>query len=331
MNTWVGQSFVLTTVGAISVALGCSEDLVANEGDANGGGGSGGTPAAGSVVTGFIVGPELPDHCLPPDWGEGTRWAGSPLECPAELPGQDACDGPDDAPCVYLREDSRPIMCACLYDRDARETRWLCEDFAGPSPGCPELPPEDGASCFGARATTCEYPFPETTACECEDTDDPLWSCDPEANLDTLPPSPEGVDPKTTVAELTDAERNEVCAWVELRRNGGVGFAPRDGADVGPDGFTQNNGCGFRREFSDTFVWPTVSQAQCAANLALSSCDAPVSELADCVVAMIEGSVARAKSCGLYLGRSLCNGTMFWAVNDCDEAVGSQDCSLQVE
>jgi hypothetical protein len=157
-----------------------------------------------------------------------------------------------------------------------------------------------------------------------------VWSCEPSEEEDEVPLAPEEVDPDTAIRDLTDSERSAVCEWIQIQEDRGVGFAPRDNAPVEADGLT-NGGCQFGHQFQDTLARPTVSPGQCAANLALSSCNASVAELADCVIATTGGGIIHARSCGPYLEKTGCNGTVLWAYNECEGEAIDPGCRLQVE
>jgi hypothetical protein len=134
---------------------------------------------------------------------------------------------------------------------------------------------------------------------------------------------PPDLDPNETVADLTDAEATQLCAWIEAIYPSSC--TNRQDAYVGAPGYV-SGGCAFgvtcdNRPVILDFLTPD----NCVLNLRHSPCQGTVSALEVCMssaVAAIESSLANLSSdsdqCDAA-GNAAC--AAFWAAADCDETV----------
>jgi hypothetical protein len=100
-------------------------------------------------------------------------------------------------------------------------------------------------------------------------------------------------------------------------------------AVIAEDGYTENSACIGGGEFPCDARVPLLSVEQCVANLELSSCEAPVSELTDCLVTVYDGCWPAPHGCARYLEKPGCMGTI--AVPVTAGTVGSHNsCRLRV-
>jgi hypothetical protein len=96
---------------------------------------------------------------------------------------------------------------------------------------------------------------------------------------DALPPSASGVNAAARIADLTDAERTQLCAWL-LKSSPTADQLPSSPTDVqglasGPD-----LGCPYG---DGDLVFMTVAPSDCVANLQISACTSDVASLERCV------------------------------------------------
>jgi hypothetical protein len=236
-------------------------------------------------------------------------------DCPASVPAQaDACTVRENGVCAYFGEEptdptrSFYVECACraFCGSSATERHWDCyRRTNGPLIECPATPPNEGDSCFGLKGEECNYPVEVTCRCPSE-ADDSTWHCESEQ----LEPAqhPDVVDEGTVVRDLSDAERQAWCEWYTQT----PGFPVRPNLEPTPDGYypatvgcvesNGTDGCALTKSTG-------LSTEACVANLALSSCEATVRDLNDCVLTLDE-HVASPYGCGRYIDAPGCAGTI---------------------
>jgi hypothetical protein len=114
------------------------------------------------------------------------------------------------------------------------------------------------------------------------------------------------VDATTPVTELTPAERDAWCRWyLEVP----PGAPDPVNQPVDGNGYVPSAGYGGTK-FYDAVCLPIVSVAQCVSNLALGSCELPVSELTDCVSTVMVADLPAPHGGGQYVSTPGCLGTI---------------------
>jgi hypothetical protein len=190
--------------------------------------------------------------------------------------------------------------------------RWHCYGRASWQDSCPEAQPEHGSDCFGYYGLLCNYP--ERVECLCRGEEGLGWECQgPEPRPDYLQP-PSVPSPERLITELDAEDRAAWCRWF-VAAESGPGYAERPDAAVDENGYTQNTSCSLGAEaFPCNAAVGAHSRAQCADNLALSSCEAPISELTDCVATIYSQACAPLEhGCARFFEKPGCSGTL---VND---------------
>jgi hypothetical protein len=117
------------------------------------------------------------------------------------------------------------------------------------------------------------------------------------------------VDPNKPINTLTPSERAEWCDWFASARLG-EGYPEDPAPPVDENGYIFNNGCSFGNAFMCRAAVPTIPSAMCEANLALSECEAPISELSDCVSTVYDVCWPSPHGCARYFDRPGCDGTV---------------------
>ncbi len=274
------------------------------------------------------------------DDNTAQRWMGNAPSCPSVSPQRDTpCSVDEGQICAWWYTEpygNNPAYDACrCTEVSGGTTSWYCY---GLSSGvgllaCPTIEPESGSSCEGAMGAMC--PFPPRTTCSCpSEGDEPTWACAPP--FSSLPDHGSGVPPTTPIDELSDAQRQTWCEWYSLAKG------PAVESPLTADGYTINTGCNFEMNpsASCTAAAPTIPVSYCIGNLRLSSCGAPISELEDCMLTLLDGCWPSTHGCARYLDHPECDGTMVRARSplgqDAPDA-GSVDasghgwCSVKVE
>jgi hypothetical protein len=232
-----------------------------------------------------------------PDCEDGPFESGRPCEVKGQVCGfRFSYSDPGQEPMEQYEE------CSCIGKEGS--TTWYC-DFPGASCGDELL--EDGDDCFGFFGAYCSYPL---GSCSCDATSG-VWECDePQEPPPHLAP-PEDVDGEHTVADLDDEERTAWCTWLATAMSGGPGFMLPANAPVA-DGYVYDFGCLFGDFTSPcNAMVPTLSVAQCAANLAVSTCEAPVSKLTGCIRDIFGGFCQLEQTtCAEYFATPGCDGTV---------------------
>ncbi len=231
---------------------------------------------------------------------------GAPAHCPLTRPSDgDACDV-ERGTCGYTDSETNYRECYCAESPNL-DLRWFCLDRGVRSPDCPAAPVTAGKSCAGHADSRCAYPVGQQCSCGASAT----WSCFNVRRTD-IPEAPVAPAPETPINALTEAERGAWCDWYELALHT-PGAPPTEDAPVGEDGRVANGSCGFRNGAACNVAIPELSRGQCAQNLALSSCAAPVAALTDCLTTAQNGCVPEPHGCARLLASPDCNGTL---VND---------------
>jgi hypothetical protein len=146
--------------------------------------------------------------------------------------------------------------------------------------------------------------------CTCESPEDGAdrgWNCH-SLGRSGLPGHPTTLDETKAVAELTDVERQAWCAWYEGAYIG-PGSPPLSAATVDADGYVAG-GITVGWSFSCMGAVIGVAATDCAKNLALSTCTAPVSELSDCMLTILDMCFPAPSGCARYLETPGCDGTV---------------------
>jgi hypothetical protein len=235
------------------------------------------------------------------------------VNCGAEPPAElDACDLEGNVCGWSGPDESNPGLntyreCAC---REAGENdlRWHCYQNAGGIGSCPATRPQQGSSCFGSFGSFCYYA--ELTECLCEAGGSEQWECRGPAPLPEHLLPPVDPSPDVPIVALGDEGRSAWCRWF-VDAASGPGFAPRADAAVDENGYVINTGCSFGSGFPCNAGVAPLSPAQCAQNLALSTCAAPVAELTDCVATVYRQQCRPPEhGCARYFEKPGCAGTI---------------------
>jgi hypothetical protein len=145
---------------------------------------------------------------------------------------------------------------------------------------------------------------------------------------------PGSVGPEVPIDELTDDQRDDWCGWYAQAALG-PGFPLPADVPVDAEGYTTNSGCSFSHDFPCRARWPQLSARQCAQNLALSACAAPIAELSDCVATLKSNCQPSPHGCARYLEKPGCSGTIVLAGYPSDGTMMSPErdleCPLRVE
>lgn len=260
-----------------------------------------------------------------------NRWTGNPTECPGAPPSTGTGCGPEALTCAYsYKNPNTPAQheyteCACRMgcDTDAPVLRWDCYrhwSIAGAGT-CPVEQPEQGTSCFGLKGTTCPYPL--DVECECPATignDD--WDC--RSQRVDLPMLPANFPGSKRIRDLTDGDRQNWCAWL-TEPEPGFPSPPEVAPDA--DGYYPEMGCATQ---SGTLGCPGIMEPHgypasvCVANLALSSCEATLGDLTDCVLT-VRFQQPAPHGCAPYLTAPGCGDTIILGTGDslADAGAGS--------
>jgi hypothetical protein len=243
--------------------------------------------------------------------------------CPATIADDAVCDVPEGHICSIHEPDPlnpgsfNERLCGC-WEASFSELRWHCYWSAGVHGECPANEPRTGQECFGLYGTECMYP--ERTLCTCS-AESGAFSCE-ETVFRHVGPPPSSIPADQPIPALSDEERDDWCDWFVTARVG-EGFPEPAPAPPDEDGYTHLRGCELGWEFPCLALIPSISSAECEANLRLSSCAAPISELSDCVSTVFESCWPSPHGCARYLERPGCSGTI--AVSNDGNALPPRD------
>ncbi|MEJ7730212.1 MAG: hypothetical protein WKG00_13465 [Polyangiaceae bacterium] len=246
--------------------------------------------------------------------GAESTWTGNSASCPTAAPDTlDACGVEGDI-CAYWDEGETSQHyreCACRESSSAT----LAFDcyIATTLYSCPATPPVSGESCWGHVGTTCQSPVLST--CTCDAGDDPKWSCVAEHPGADLPAPPATVDPGNSIDALSAAERSAWCAWYDTAHMP-PGHPPLPETPLTTDGWTGTDGSCLNGggDFFSAGSLVHIPPSYCESNLGISTCEAPVSELTDCVLTILSsasgGHWPYHHGCARYLDKPGCLGTI---------------------
>lgn len=336
-ESWVGMGCVIAVVSGCAGKLEVGEDSqrgaateAASESTVDGSGGT--TPAAAvSTYAGADAGTTGQGTS---DVAEGS-WVdaitpvlpvpGSSEGCPLGPQRPDGACETEGLECLYQYEDGPSLgnqRCYCVRSDGDRHV-WNCHHGSADE-RCPAAPPDHGSDCYGYFDLGCVYP-PEFE-CNCDGSEG-TWNCPAQAAQELpqeLPSPPDNVDPARLVGELSDEERTAWCEWYESLHSGGPGHPPVPDRPVS-EGYATGPACAVSRTYCRAAL-PSISVAQCVANLSLSECESPLAYLSGCVLDMVGLTCGPFDyDCLDYLELPNCRGTM---VLGADEPGG---CNLRVE
>jgi len=302
----------LVVATLLATPLACAGKHLDVGNDAQGSGGTGGSPTQGGGTSSDSG--AAPGRLL----ASGGNLSGGAV-CPDTPVAQGQSCQNELLGCSYQMDDTvnqgrfSNHECMCV-EWAANDLRWDCGYNAQQyDPSCPAALPENGASCFGHYGTICAYPLGNQCNCNTFDDTSGNWSCDT-LQRQGLPALPATLDPGTPLNQLTDAERGAWCQWFQDAEVG-PGAPPIQDGLVGPEGKTLNTGCSFGEPPTAHVAVPTLGPTQCAQNLALTTCAAPVSELTDCVTTVFNQGVPAPHGCPRYVAQPGCDGTMVTGFN----------------
>jgi hypothetical protein len=324
----VGWSIVLFALGAVAASCGPTS-IVMDQGPPDGalpGVGTGGAAGTGESNTGGSA--DVGTGGVPGMGGSegretitnGTVTVSDPEHCPATPPlDPSPCTATEGQVCGYWWDVPDPAHTydsavydefGCFLNGQGSLVWGLLHTYhPNVAQGCPRAVIANGSDCWGSVGASC--PSPPFQTCSCPTgTTTPTWAC----TTPDGPPRPAtgpDVDSSRPLTQLTPAERETWCRWyLTWLRNLQPGAPDPLDTAVGSDGYIVNYGGWFGHEFYDYVCLPDISIAQCVSNLALNSCELPVSELTDCVSTVIGDSIPAPHGCGKYLSTPGCPGTI---------------------
>jgi hypothetical protein len=264
-------------------------------------------------------------------------WQGNPEDCPDSVPADSSsCTLSEGSICAYWSPNPETRTeyraCACR-EASAGTLAWHCYEHAyGNTVDCPAVQPANGADCFGMKGMSC--PYPPRWYCACPRGEGPTWTCTDGARRG-LPGHPQEPSGTTPITELTDAQRLAWCEWYAFTdREPGTPLPSEQPVDS--DGYVAVRGCRAGNGFPCDAHMPDLAVSQCAGNLALSSCQAPISELSDCVLTVTDGCWPHPHGCARYLEKPGCAGTIVLSGGGDSVSVGwdsdaGGSCSVRVQ
>jgi hypothetical protein len=240
---------------------------------------------------------------------EGPLWEGNESTCPESVPASDSiCAVSDGQVCLYDTPTSagtRRSLCAC-WEEARNVTKWSCYSDMDAPYTCPSTQPEAGSSCFGLFGASCAYP--ERITCDCSSKSG-AWSCTEDIeNQPSAPPT--SPDPTKPINTLSPEERASWCDWF-ASVTVGEGHPEPAPPPIDENGYAIARGCA-RAVGSPrcSAAIPVIPRSTCEANLALSTCEAPLSELSDCVQTLYDGCWPHPHGCHRYFEHPGCDGTI---------------------
>ena len=265
--------------------------------------------------------------------GESERWLGNAPDCPAHFPGATPCDVAEGQICSFAEPDTsnagyvNQALCGC-FEASSSTREWYCYQGQSGPWECPVAEPLTGEPCFGNYGTECNYP--ERTLCTCT-SGSGFWSCEELGRADLVAP-PASVPADRPITELSDEERADFCDWLVTTYNG-PGFPEPPSGEIDENGYTQNRACTFAWDAPCSGMIPYIPSAECEANLRLSTCEAPISELGDCVLTVTDSCWPSPHGCARYLERPGCSGTIVVSTAGLDSSgyEAADLCKVRVE
>jgi hypothetical protein len=279
---------------------------------ASGRAGAGGTSAGSDDVAGGDGGTEGGGEGGAPS-GPGFGLPGSTGDCPPGPVVSGATCDLKGVICGYLFESAGEKQyqeCACARNA-AGAVVWNCYPTGARAESCPDVGPEHETDCSGLGGISC--PVPPQINCYCPEQTD-VWQCyGPYPSPPYFDP-PESVPGERTIAELDDAERTELCTWFVTIMVGGPEYPLLSDRPVDGNGYVSNLVCTLGDyTMPCNAMLPGISVAQCAQNLALSECEAPVSAFTSCIasVSNVGGTCSPiGEGCFDYFDVAGCDGTI---------------------
>ncbi len=247
--------------------------------------------------------------------GPVSRWMGNAPECPSEMvTPASPCSLDEGQTCAWSfpmpgSGGFEQAACAC-QEAPGSEMRWYCYLSGSSLALCPEVQPEQGSSCWGFRDQTCSYP--RRNECSCREVDgDLVWNCATRRTSADGKSVSTAVDGSKAIDQLDDEERRALCEWILSLNLWPPGSPPLPDPGIGPDGISLRSGCVSSSEaFPCNARFPILPVSYCMANLSLSTCEAPASELEDCVLTMRDECTPAPHGCARYLEKPGCDGTI---------------------
>ncbi|HOU93962.1 MAG TPA: hypothetical protein PLU22_23085, partial [Polyangiaceae bacterium] len=270
-----------------------------------------------AAVTALVIGAcdeqlTVGDEVAPSTSGD-ERWTGNPPDCPEDPPVHgDACSVAEGQICAYffdsLENPGYQTYQACgCWAASGGSKLFHCYDGTS-GPPCPTEEPVAGSDCSGMIGMECHYP--ERTVCTCALDGAPAdWLCEERGVRTFSSATPAGVDPATPLSELSGEERTAWCEWYRAATLG-PGYPEPPLAAVDANGYTVSGACSMGRFSPCDGRVPDLPSVQCEANLALSTCAAPVAALTDCLLTILDSCWPSPRGCAPYLDQPGCNGTM---------------------
>ncbi len=277
-----------------------------------------------------------PQNRTPSDNPTSRGSSANASNCPESLPDDESvCDVAEGQFCTYLyarypaSDDSLVSQSCGCWLASGGTLRWDC-GYAQPAYDCPEAEPANDSDCFGMRGVECH--FAPNTACDCIPTSPSsstmTWQCTSTVTERGSASGPAGVDATKPVAELTDSERSAWCGWYSDTYFGAG--APDIADNVDANGYA-GNGWSVGSRLECLACLPAVSRAECAANLALSTCGAPLGALTDCALTVLDFCTPAPHGCAPYFDVPDCDGTMLVSrPADVVPTTGNSSCSIRV-
>jgi hypothetical protein len=289
--------------------------------------GLGGRDAGSTKPDAAVATDAAPDGAREAGTNQPPRWMGNPPECPSTKPTDDSPCSPEGTMCGYWWTDATSgnelyefLGCWAVSSTTIQWTQWGGIQGEGIAVPCPEVQPENGSACVIGQS--CVYPSP--THCECNGSTR-QWTCQP-TNIIT-PDAPTSLDQTKLVKDLTDTDRETFCTWF-ARGNSPSDFPLPPDQPPNADG-TAVAGCatGNQPICAGTMAFQLPVNL-CKMNLAISTCEAPLSDLVDCAHTMFQECWPAPHGCARYFGTPGCSGTL--GKEGIDGGANS-DCVLQVQ
>ncbi|HSU41213.1 MAG TPA: hypothetical protein VLJ38_16665 [Polyangiaceae bacterium] len=328
---------------ALASLAACNGQLAIEDGSGAGSAGyaTGGSTSSSDATAGQATGGHAgvllpgPQSNTPEDKPPNVGSSANASNCPESLPDDESVCGVGEGQyCTYLYDRNSTSnsavsqSCGCWL-ASGGSMRWDCGQPRG-AEACPDAQPSTGSDCFGMRGVSCS--FPPHTECDCMPTSPSAntmtWQCTSTAPERGSASGPAGVDATKPVAELTDAERSAWCGWYADAYFGAG--APDVPDNVDANGYA-GGGWTVGARLECLACLPAVSRAECAANLALSTCEAPVGALTDCTLTILDFCTPAPHGCAPYFDAPNCDGTMLVArPADVVPTTGNSSCSIRV-
>jgi hypothetical protein len=325
-----GRTGQMETGGAVNAAGGAVNAaggaVNAADGAVNTGGtfpqGSGGTIPVGAG--GAFIYPDCPGL---PSYGVGgigvggnmlyllpatkSHWNGNAADCPSSAPESgSACTAADGEICTYDPSSMHPADAGppgwyfCVA-KDATQNFWVNidtnEEYVSTPTTCPAVQPAEGQSCTTPSDVTmgCGYPG---AACYCGQDGKATWHC-----IDGSPKKPAALptalDPSKRVVDLTEDDRQAWCEWYDCNIVYSR-YVPQVEGD-----HTVDPACAASDNLFENGTWAQLPLNLCMGNLRISTCEAKLQDLTDCLSTFRQDWPIGA-GCARYFATPGCSGTI---------------------